>query len=213
MEQELHGSSEERQEGCMPGPRIYTEAWERLKVAAKETEAREAEEPRPMVDAPAKPKSQRGPRLLIMAMGVLALLAILTTGLWIDSQTRLLTAARDTADFRTRLELLQEKMTKAEEERQRISEENGTLSLQYEQRVAEVAQLEEELEALRSQKEKPKPKARPPIAAVETPPDRVLGGARRAVQEPPAPTLREGQGDASKLQRSEQRGVKVYTID
>ena len=196
----------------MPGPRIYTEAWERLKVAAKETEAREAEEAQRKADAPEKAKSQRGPRLLIVAMAVLALLAILTTSLWIDSQVRLMTAAHDVTDFRTRLELLQENMNKVEEERQRMSEENGRLSLQYEQRAAELAQMEEELEALRSQKEKSKPKARQPVAAVEAPPNKAPG-MLKAAQEPASPTPREGQGDASRPQKSEQRGVKVYTIE
>jgi hypothetical protein len=201
------------QEGYMPGPRIYTEAWERLKVAAKETEARDAEEPQLETRAPEKSKRQRGPRLLIIAMVVLALLSILTTGLWIDSQTRLMTAAHDVTDFRARLELLQEKMKKVEEERQRISDENGRLSLQYEQRVAELAQLEEELGALKSQKENPKPRAKQPVAAVETPANKAPGMSK-AVQEPAPMALREGQGgDVSKPQRPEQRGVKAYTVD
>jgi septal ring factor EnvC (AmiA/AmiB activator) len=195
----------------MPGPRIYTEAWERLKVAAKETEAREAEGPRPETRAPGKPERRRGSKLLVIAMAVLGLLAVLTTGLWIDSQTRLMIAARDVADFRTRLELLQDKMRKMEEERQRVSDENGTLSLQYEQTTAEVTRLEEEIETLRSQKEKPKPKGQP-VAALETPLDKAQG-APGAFQEPPLRAMREGQGDASKLQTSEQRRVKAHMID
>jgi uncharacterized protein HemX len=145
-------------EWCMPGPRIYTEAWERLRMAAKETETREPEELQHAADPPEKPKRQRGPRLLFVAMIVLALLTALAISLWIDSQARLMTAAREAGDFKTRLELLQEKMQKVEEERQRLAFENGTLAMQYERREAELAQLEEEIEALRSQKERSKSK-------------------------------------------------------
>jgi hypothetical protein len=192
----------------MPGPRIYTEAWERLKVAAKETEAREGEEPQRMVDAPEKPKSRRGPRLLIVAMAVLAFLSILTTGLWVDSQTRLTTAAHDVADFRTRLELLQEKTSKLEEERQRISDENGTLSLQYEQRVVELTQLEEELEALRSQKDRSRVRPKQAAAADEKPSVNAPDAPKAAQGTPPVQT-----GNAPKLQKQEQQDVKVYKID
>jgi uncharacterized protein HemX len=197
----------------MPGPRIYTESWERLKVAAKETEAREPEEPQRMTDSPEKPKRQRGPRLLVIAIAVLAVLSILTASLWIDSQKRLMTAARDVADFKMRLELLQEKMAKVEEERQRLSDENGTLSMQYEQRAAELAELEQELEALGSQKENLKSKPRQPIAQAETPPIKAPG-IPKAVQEPASPfPPRQERGNAQKLERSEQHGVKVYTIN
>jgi hypothetical protein len=197
----------------MPGPRIYTEAWERLKVAARETEAREAGEPKPEARALEKPERQRGARLLIAGMVVLALLSILTASLWIDSQTRLMTAAHDVADFRARLELLQEKMTKMEEERQRISDENGTLSLQAGQNVAELARLEAELEALRSPKDKPKPRPREPVAAIETSPTKAPGVPKAVVQEPAALISHEEHGNASKPERSEQRGVKTHTIN
>jgi len=192
----------------MPGPRIYTEAWERLKVAAKETEAREEEEPQRMADAPGKHKRQRGPRLLVVAMTVLALLSILTTGLWIDSQTRLMTAAHDVADFKMRLELLQEKMAKVEEERQRLSDENGTLSLQYEQRVAELAQTEEELEALQSQKDRSRVRPKQAAAADEKPSVNAPDVPKTAQGTPPAQT-----GNAPRLQKQEQHDVKVYKID
>ena len=55
----------------MSGPRIYTEAWERRRVSAKEleekeAEAREAEEPpRSVNPAPEKPKPRQKPRLLV----------------------------------------------------------------------------------------------------------------------------------------------------
>ncbi len=196
----------------MPGPRIYTESWERLKLAAKEMDARESEESHQKPAAPEKPKRQAGRSLLVLAMVPLALLTVLAGSLWIDSQTRLMTAARDVTDFKTRFELLQEKMGKLEEEKQRLADENGSLSLQYEQRAAQLAQLEEELEALRSQKEKPKPKARQPVAAVENPPAKAAG-VPKAVQEPAPPTPREERGNATNLQRSEQRGVKIYTVN
>jgi uncharacterized protein HemX len=196
----------------MPGPRIYTQSWERLKLAAKEMEARESEEYLQRPAAPEKPKRRIGSKSLVLAMVLLALLTVLAGSLWIDSQARLMTATRDLTEFKTRLDLLQEKMGKVEEERQRLADENGSLSLRYEQRVAQLAQLEEELEALRSQKEKPKSKARQPVAAVENPPAKAVG-APKAVQEPPPPTPREEQGNATNLQRSERRGVKIYTVN
>ncbi len=136
----------------MPGPRIHTEAWERLKVAAKETEAREAEEPEREPCAPAKSQRKRGPRPLLVAAAVLAALSIITASLWIDSQSRLLTAARDVDDFRTRLELLQTKMKNVEEENLRVSDENRMLALQYEQKADDLARLQEEIEALKTHK-------------------------------------------------------------
>src|SRR5512135_1420971 len=208
-------ASQKTQDECLPSPRIYTESWERLKLAAKEMDARESEESHQEPAAPEKPKKpkrQTGHGLLVVAMVLLALLTVLAGSLWIDSQTRLMTAARDVTDFKTRLELLQEKIGKLEEEKQRLADENGSLSVQYEQRAAQLAQLEEELEALRPQKEKPKPKARQPVAAVENPPAKAAG-VPKAVQEPAPPTPREERGNATNLQRSEQRGVKIYTVN
>ena len=200
------------EEGCMPGPRIYTESWERLKIAAKETEAREPEKPKQMEDFPERPKRLRAPRPFAIATAVFALLSILTASLWIDSQARLMTAARDVTDFKTRLELLQGDMKKMEDERQRLADENGSLSMQYEQRAAELAQLEQELQGLRSHKENLKLKPKQPIAGAETPPIKA-SSAPRAAQEPALPTPREGKDSALKLQRPEQRDVKSYAID
>ncbi len=195
----------------MPGPRIYTEAWERLKVAARETEAEEREESRHKVDSPEKPKRLRGPRLSVVAIAVLALLSILTASLWIDSQARLISAANNVADVKTRLELLPERMTKVEDERQRLEEENGTLSRQYEQRAAEVAQLEEELQARRSRQENIRSKPKQPAARAEAQPLKAAD-APRAAQEA-LPTPRDEMGSALKLQSPEQRDVKVHKID
>ena len=201
----------------MPGPRIYTKSWERLKVAAKEMDerTREAEESRHKPAAAAeKPKQHlKVPRPFVIATAVLAVLTILTGSLWIDSQARLMTAARDVTDFKTRLDLLQEKMAKLEDERQRLADENGTLSLQYEQRATELAQLEQELETLRSRKENGKSKPKQPGAGTETPSAKAPG-APKAVQDPapPVPPHQE-KGNTQQLQGSEQRGVKAYTID
>ena len=195
----------------MPGPRIHTEAWERFRVAAKESEAGEPEEPC-TPDVPVRPKRQRGPRLLIVGMAVLAALSMLTVSLWIDSQTRLMAAARDVADSKTQLELSQENMKKMEEERQRLADENGTLSMQYEQRAAELAQLGQELEALRSQKERPRSKPKQTVAGVETAPVKAPD-VPRVVQEPAPSAPRQGKSTAEKLQGSERRGVKVNAID
>jgi septal ring factor EnvC (AmiA/AmiB activator) len=196
----------------MPGPRIYTEAWERLKVAAKETEFREiAGEAQPATSAPEKPKRRRAPRVSIISIAVLAVLAILTASLWIDSQTRLMTVAGDLTDFKTRLGLLQEKVKKMEDEKQRLEEENGTLSAQYEKRVAELARLEDELDVLRAQKEKSKPKQKQAASAVEKP-SAIAPGAPRAARESPLPPPEE-KVSASRLQKQEQQDVKVYKID
>ncbi len=108
-----------------------------------------------------------------------------------------MTAARDVTDFKTRLELLQEKIGKWRKKSSVSQMKMGSLSVQYEQRAAELAQLEEELEALRSQKERPKPKARQPVAAVENPPAKAAG-VPKAVQEPAPPTPREERGNATK---------------
>lgn len=195
----------------MPGPRIYTEAWQRLKIAAKETEAREPEEPPRVADSPEKPRRLRGPRPFIVAIAVSVFLSILTASLWIDSQARLMTAARDVADFRTRLELLQEKMKKVENERQRLEDENGTLSMQYEQRAAELAQLEQELDALRAQKERSNTNLHSKVDRGGS--DLAAGVPKKAIQEPAPSTLREEPGNASKPQRLEQRDVEVHTIN
>lgn len=196
----------------MSGPRIYTEAWERLRTAAKETETREPEEPRCTDHASEKPKRLRRPRLLVIAIAVLAFLSILTASLWIDSQTRLMTAARDVKDFKVRLELLQEKMKKAEDEKQRLEDENGRLSIQYEQRASELAQLEEELQALRAQKTKPKSEPKQPVARTDTQPLNPAN-APKTFQEPAFPTPRDDRGAALKPRTPERRDVKSYTID
>lgn len=197
----------------MPGPRIYTEAWQRLKIAAKETEAREPEEPPHVADSPEKPRRLRGPRPFIVAIAVSVFLSILTASLWIDSQARLMTAARDVADFRTRLELLQENMKKVEDERQRLEEENGTLSMQYEQRAAELGQLEQELDALRGQKERSNTNLHSKVDRGGSDLVKAAGVPKKAIQEPAPSTLREEQGGASKPQRSEQQDVEVHTIN
>ena len=195
----------------MTGPRIYTEAWERLRVAAKDTETRQPAELRQTPDAPGNPKPHRGHRLLVVAMVVLALLAALTMSLWIDSQVRLIRAAREAGDFNTRIELLQEKMQKVEDERQRLAFENGRLAMQYEQRAEELAQLEQEMEALKFQKERSKAKPKQSVPGVETPPIRTPGA--KAVQETVPPNPTQGRESNQRPQRSGEQGVKVYAID
>ena len=150
--------------------------------------------------------------MLIVAMVVLALLAALTMSLWIDSQVRLMRAAREAGDFNTRIELLQEKMQKLEDERERLAFENGRLAMQYEQRAEELAQLEQEMEALKFQKERSKAKPKQSVPGVETPPFRTPG-ASRAVQETVPPNPTQGRESNKRPQRSGEQGVKVYAID
>ncbi len=195
----------------MSGPRIYTEAWERLKIAAKETEFREPEEPKHITDSPEKPKRLRGPRPFFIATAVLAVLSTLTAAFWIDSQARLMTAARDVTDFKTRLGVVQEEMKKVEDERQRLDDANGRLSMQYEERASELAQLEEELQALRAQKARPKSEPKQPVAKTETQPMKAANTPKTA-HEPALLAPRE-KGSALKQDTPEQRDVKSYTVD
>jgi len=195
----------------MSGPRIYTEAWQRLKIAAKETESREPEEPKHITDSPEKPKRLRGPRPFFIATVVLAVLSTLTGVFWIDSQAQLMTAARDVKDFKTRLELLQENMKKTEDERQRLEDENSRLSTEYEQRASELAQLEEELQALKAQKARPKSDPKQPVARAETQPVKAASAPKTA-QEPALSPPRENDS-AQKPDTQEQRDVKSYKVD
>ena len=195
----------------MSGPRIYTEAWERLRTAAREPEAREQEEPKYTDNVSQKPERLRGPRLLVIATVVLAFLSILTASLWVDSQARLMTAARDVTDFRVRLELLQATMKKVEEEKQRLEEENGRLSIEYEQRASELAQLEGELQAVRALKARSRSEPKQPVTTTETQPLKPAN-APKTVQEPAFPTPRE-KGSALKYDTPEPRDIKTYTIN
>jgi DNA repair exonuclease SbcCD ATPase subunit len=201
----------------MAGPRIYTEAWERLRVAAKELEEKEAEsleqeELRTVHSAPDKPKAPQRPRMLVIATVVMALLTVLVGSLWIDSQARLMNHAREVADLKTRIDLLQEKVRKAEEERKRLEDENGTLSMHYEQKAAELADLEQELETLRTQKEKTVAKPKRPQAKIENPPVAVPAPPRVSQEHPPVNPPQE-KTRAAKPESREQQGIKVYTID
>jgi len=200
-----------RQEGCMSGPRIYTEAWQRLKIAAKETECREPEEPKHITDSPEKPKRLRAPRPFFIATAVLAVLSTLTAAFWIDSQAKLMTAARNVTDFKTRLELVQENMKKVEDERQRLEDENSRLSVQYEERASELAQLEEELQSLKAQKARPKSEPKQPVARAETQPVKAASAPKTA-QEPALSAPRE-KDSAQKPDTPGQRDVKSYTVD
>jgi len=164
----------------MPGPTIYTKDWERIKVSGKEMEARETmKEVQPVARVPEKPKRIRAPRLSVVLIGVLAVLAVLASSLWIDSQARLMSVAGDIRDFQSRIDLLQEKIKKLEDEKQRLGEENTTLSTQYEQSAAELARLEDELNALRSQKGKSKVKAKQNAVAVENGSNSAPAGAEK----------------------------------
>ena len=58
LEWELHTRKElvtKFVEWCMTGPKIYTEAWERLRVAGKDTETRQPAELQQTPDAPGEP--------------------------------------------------------------------------------------------------------------------------------------------------------------
>jgi chromosome segregation ATPase len=197
----------------MPGPRIYTEAWERLKVAAKEMEAREAAETPSVARSPEEKKQRKAPRLSVIALAVLALVTIAAAGLWIDSQAQLMSATRDVTDYKTRLVLLQEKIQKMEEERQRLEDENGTLSVQYEKRAAEFARLEDELNALRTQKEKSKPNARQNLPLADIPTITSHGALRAPEQPSPSTQTPEKSNNAPKLAKPQQQDVKVYKIE
>jgi outer membrane murein-binding lipoprotein Lpp len=202
----------------MAGPRIYTDAWERLKVAAKELEEKEAEnlgeeeEPRTVHSAPDKPKARQRLRIFVVATVVMAVLIVLVGSLWIDSQARLMNHAREVAELKTRIDLLQEKVRKAEEEKKRLEDENGTLSMHYEQKAAELADLEQELETLRTQKEKTVAKPKRPQAKIENPPVAVPAPPRVSQEHPPVNPPQE-KTRAAKPESREQQGIKVYTID
>jgi uncharacterized protein HemX len=196
----------------MPGPRIYTQSWERLKVAAKEMEARESEKSDHKPAAAEKPKRLKASGPFVIGTAVLALLSILMASLWIESQTRLVTAVRDMTDFKVRLELLQERMKKVEDERQRLEDENGRLSIQYEQRASELGQLDEELQALRAQKARSRTEPKQPVARTETQPMKAAHAPGTA-QEPTPPTPREDKGTTLKPQTPERRDVTSYTVD
>jgi len=216
-EQKLH-NSHWTEEGRMPGPRIYTQDWERLKVAAKEMEAREAKEagePRPVPHVPEKKKQRKerkAPRLSVIALAVLAMITAAAASLWIDSQIQLASANRDITDFKTRLVLLQEKIKKMEDERQRLEEENGTLSMQYEQRATELAQAEDELGTLRTQKEKSKPKARQNLPLADIPTTSSHSGLH-AQGHPTPSTQTQERVTPPEPARPQQQDVKVYKID
>jgi len=189
----------------MPGPRIYTKNWERLKVAARENEFKEINQTQPTVSAPEKPKHRGAPRLSVILMGVLALLSFASASLWIYSEGQLMMASHDVMDFKTRFALLQEKVKKIEDENQRLGEENTALSTQYEQRTAELAQMEEELSALRSQKDKSRVKSRQTAGDISS---AHVFGAQGTAQEP-LPTL----SSTPKVQKPEHQDAKVYKID
>jgi outer membrane murein-binding lipoprotein Lpp len=202
----------------MSGPRIYTEAWERLRVAAKEleekeNEAREAEEqPRAVHVAPEEPKPRRKPRLLLIAAVLLAGLTLLVGGLWIDSQTRLVHHSGEVAELKAQIDLLQEKVRKAEEERKRLEAENGTLSTHFEQKAAELADMEQELDALRFQREKAP--ARPKRVQPKT--GDVLTRTPAAPEHPVVRTPAGPEPDKPVKTNPEppvEPGVKVYKID
>ena len=197
----------------MPGPRIYTEAWERLKVAAKEMEAKEAGEAQPLPRLTEEKKQRKAPRLTVIALAVLALVTIVAASLWIDSQVQLMSATRDVTDFKTRLVLLQEKIQKMEEERQRLEDENGTLSMQYEKRAAELAQVEDELNALRTQKEKSRPNARQNLPLADIPTVTSHGALHAPDQPSPSTQTPDSSNSAPKLAKPAQQDVKVYKID
>ena len=201
----------------MAGPRIYTEAWERLKVAAKEleekeAESREQEEPRTVHSVPDKPKARQRPRLLVVAIVVMALLTMLMGSLWIDSQTRLMNHAGEVAELKTRIDLLQEKVRKAEEESKRLEDENGTLSMHYEQKAAELAELEQELEMFRTQKEKTVAKPKQPQAKMEKPSVASPAPPRVSQEYPPVSPPQE-KTRAAKPDSRESQDVKVNTIE
>jgi septal ring factor EnvC (AmiA/AmiB activator) len=202
----------------MAGPRIYTEAWERLRVAAKELEEKEAESreqegPQTVHSAPDKPKVRQRPRLLVVAIVVMTLLTVLMGSLWIDSQTRLMNHAGEVAELKTRIDLLQEKARKAEEESKRLEDENGTLSMHYEQKAAELADLEQELEMLRTQKEKTVAKPKRPQAKVESAPIAPPAAPRVSQEPPPVTPPPQEKTRAAKPESREQQGIKVYTIE
>ena len=197
--------SYEAQEACMPGPRIYTKNWERLKVAAKEIEPREIIQTQPTIPAPGKPKRKKAPRFSVVLIGVLALLTFAAASLWIYSEGQLMIASRDVTDIKTRLALLQEKVKKVEDEKQRLEEENTMLSTQYEQRTTELAQMEEELNALRSQKDKARAKSKQTAGDLSA---AHVAGVQGTVHEPsPTPS------STPKVQKPEHQDAKVYKLD
>jgi len=202
----------------MSGPRIYTEAWERLRVAAKELEEKEAEArepeepPRKVSVAPEEPRPRRKPRMLLVSTVVLAFLILLMGGLWIDSQTRLIHHSREVAELKTRIDLLQEKVKKAEEERKRLEDENGTLAIHYEQKAAELAEMEQELDALRFEKGKAPAKPKRAQAKTEEPPPRVNGASKATQGRSPASPEPE-KTTRTKPESAGQPEVKVYKID
>ncbi len=201
----------------MAGPRIYTEAWERLKVAAKELEEREAqasqlEEPPQLHAATRKPRARNKPRILVVTTVVMAFLTVLMGSLWIDSQNRFMTHGREVADLKARIDLLQEKVQKAEEERKRLEDENGTLSMQYEQKAAELVDLERDLEALKAQKDKSVAKPKRPLEKMEEPPARTPVTPKVHQDQPPVSPQPE-RVHAGRPESRDQQGIKVYTID
>ena len=188
----------------MPGPMIDAKDWERIKVAGKEMEAKETiKEVQPVDRVPEKTKRIRAPRLSVVLIGVLAVLAVVTASLWIDSQARLMSAASDIGDSRSRIDLLQQKNKKLEDEKQRLTEENTTLSTQYEQTAAELARLEDELNALRSQKGKSKVKVKQNAVAVENGSDSTPAGAKAAHE-----SAREEKDNTPKPQKQDQQNIK-----
>jgi hypothetical protein len=179
------------------------------KIAAiKEIESREPQQHPSHVEVPEKLKRRRSQRPLIAATALFAALSVLAVSLWIDSQSRLIAAARDAGNFKTRLEGLQETVKKLEGEKERLAEENGTLSAQYEERAAELTQREQEL----SQKERLRSKVKRPLLG-SAPLSVEAAGAPSAGVSPVSSMLLHEKENSPKLSGSEQSSAKVQTIN